>query len=137
MGEHKVILRSMEDGTLEFGDHTSTHKGKLDNYEFEGDIYKVKSFHDVTKLEKNGLFVYESVPGSTVTGYHATATEVNFQVSSFEDIQITLELEPNQEYEVFVNGHDLGVMLTNVSGKLSISVELNPGEVASVLVKKC
>ena len=136
MGVHKVILRSMEDGALEFGDHTLTHKEKLDNFEFEGDIYKVKTFHEVTKLEKNGLFVYESVPGSTVTGYHAIATEVNFQVSSFEDIQITLELEPNQEYVIYINGNDLGVMQTNVSGKLSISVELNPGEVASVLVKK-
>ena len=136
MGVHKEILRSMEDGTLEFGDYTSTHKGKLDNFEFEGDIYKVKTFHDVTKLEKNGMFVYESVPGSTVTGYHATATEVNFQVSSFEDIEITLELEPNQEYEIIVNEHSAGAMLTNVSGKLTVGVELNPGEVASVLVKK-
>jgi hypothetical protein len=134
---HKTILRSMEDGTLEFGDHTSSHKDKVDDFEFEGDIYKVKTFHDMTKLEKNGMFVYESVPGSTVTEYHATATDVNFKVSSFEDIQITLELESNQEYEIFVNDRSVGVMLTNVSGKLTFSVELNPGEVAFVLVKKC
>jgi hypothetical protein len=137
MGTDKTILRSMEDGTLEFGDHASTHKEKVDNFEFEGDIYKVKTFHDVTKLDKNGMFVYESVPGSTVTEYHASATEVNFKVASFEDVQITLELEPNQEYETFVNDRRVGVMLTNVSGKLTFSVELNPGEVASVLVKKC
>ena len=137
MGEHKVILQAKENGTLEFGDYTLTHKGKMDNFEFEGDVYKVKTFHEVTKLEKNDMFVYESVPGSAVKEYHATADQVNFKVSSFEDIQITLELEPNQEYETFINGNSPGGMLTNVSGKLSISVELNPGEEADVKVVKC
>ena len=137
MGEQKVILQAKENGTLEFGDYTLTHKEKMDNFEFEGDIYKVKTFHDVTKLEKNDMFVYESVPGSTVKEYHATAKEVRFKASSFEDIQVTLELEPNQEYEAFVNQHSVGVMMTNVSGKLSISIELNPGEEANVAVVKC
>jgi hypothetical protein len=136
MGVHKVILRSMEDETLEFGDYTLSHKAKLDNFEFEGDIYKIKTCQEMTKLDKNGMFVYESVPGSAVKRYHATATEVSFQVSSYEDIQITLELEPNQEYETIINQHSVGVMMTNVSGKLSISVELNLGEVADVLVVK-
>ena len=136
MGEHQVILQAKENGTLEFGDYTLTHKGKVDNFEFEGDVYKVKTFHEVTKLEKNDMFVYESVPGSTVKAYHAAADEVKFKVSSFEDIQITLELEPNQAYEAFVNQHSAGVMMTNVSGKLSISVELNPGEEADIRVVK-
>jgi hypothetical protein len=137
MATQNTVLRSKEDGTLEFGDYTSNQKEKLDNFEFEGDIYKVKTFREMTKLEKNGMFVYESVPGSTVTDYQATATEVNFLVSSFEDVQITLELEPNQEYETFVNDLTKGVILTNVSGKLTFSVELDPGEDVSVLVKKC
>jgi hypothetical protein len=137
MGVHKVILQVIENGTLEFGDYTLTHKEKIDNFEFEGDIYKLKTFREVTKLEKNGMFVYESVPGSNVKEYQATATKVEFKVSSFEDIQITLELESDQEYEVFVNKNLVGVMRTNISGKLSVSVELDYGEEAGILVLKC
>ena len=137
MGEHKVVLRSLENGTLEFGDYTLSHKAKQDNFEFEGDIYKVKTCSEVTKLDKNEMFVYESVPGSTVKNYHATATEVNFEVASFEDVQITLELEPKQEYETFVNQHSVGVQKTNIGGKLSLSIEIEPDNYASVLVVKC
>ena len=31
-----------------------------------GDMYKVKTFKEITKLERNGMFVYESVPGTAV-----------------------------------------------------------------------
>ena len=41
-------------------------KTKKDGFEFQGDIYKVKTFKEITKLEKNGMFVYESVPGTAV-----------------------------------------------------------------------
>ena len=59
----KELLRTEEDGRLSFGDYTLASKTKLDNFEFEGDLYKVKTFSEITKLEKNGMFVYESVPG--------------------------------------------------------------------------
>ena len=49
----KDLLRAEHDGTLSFGDYTLLSKTKLDNYEFEGDIYKVKTFAEITKLEKN------------------------------------------------------------------------------------
>ena len=31
----------------------------------QGDLYKVKTFKEITKLERNGMFVYESVPGTS------------------------------------------------------------------------
>ena len=34
----------------------------MNDFEFCGDLYKVKTFFEITKLEKNGMFVYESVP---------------------------------------------------------------------------
>ena len=40
----KELLRVEEDGTLSFGDFTLAQKTKLDNFEFEGDVYKVKTF---------------------------------------------------------------------------------------------
>ena len=131
------LLRAENDGTLSFGDYTLTSKTKKDNYEFDGDIYKVKTFAEITKLEKNGMFVYESVPGSAVENYRETETEVEFAVSAKGDVQFTLELEPESEYEVFIGGESAGRMSTNLSGKLSVSVELAADENVQVKVVKC
>lgn len=137
MATVKELLRAEEDGTLSFGDYTLASKTKLDNYEFEGNLYKVKTFSEITKLEKNGMFVYESVPGSAVENFKETEKGVSFQVSAPEDVQFTLELEPESEYEVLIDGESAGKMTTNLSGKLSVSIELNPDENASVNVVKC
>lgn len=137
MAAVKELLRAENDGTLSFGDYTLTAKTKKDNYEFEGDIYKVKTFSEITKLEKNGMFVYESVPGSAVEGFKETENEVAFEVSAQGDVQFTLELEPESEYEVFISGASAGKMSTNLSGKLSVSVELSEGTNVPVKVVKC
>ncbi len=137
MATVKELLRAESDGTLSFGDYTLTSKTKKDNYEFEGDIYKVKTFAEITKLEKNGMFVYESVPGSAVENFKTKDTEVAFSVSAPEDVQFTLEMEPESEYEVFIDGESAGKMMTNLSGKLSVSVELSEGRSVQIRVAKC
>ena len=86
MAAVKELLRAENDGTLSFGDYTLTAKTKKDNYEFEGDIYKVKTFSEITKLEKNGMFVYESVPGSAVENFKETENEITFSVSAQGDV---------------------------------------------------
>ena len=53
------LLRKEEDGALSFGNYDLDKKTKLDNFEFKGDLYKVKTFQEITKLEKNGKFFYE------------------------------------------------------------------------------
>ena len=131
------LLRAEKDGTLSFGDYTLAAKTKKDNFEFEGDIYKVKTFAEITKLEKNGMFVYESVPGSAVENFRETGTEVEFTVSAEGDVQFTLELEPESEYEVFISGESAGRMNTNLSGKLSVSVELAADQNVQVKIVKC
>ncbi len=137
MAAVKELLRAEADGTLSFGDYTLASKTKKENYEFEGDVYKVKTFSEITKLEKNGMFVYESVPGSAVENFRETDTEVAFTVSAEGDVQFTLELEPESEYEVFIGGDSAGKMSTNLSGKLSVSVELSSDQEAQVKVVKC
>lgn len=137
MAAVKELLRAENAGTLSFGDYTLGSKTKKDNYEFEGDIYKVKTFSEITKLEKNGLFVYESVPGSAVENFRETDREVSFAVSAKGDVQFTLELEPESEYEVFIDDVSAGKMNTNLSGKLSVSVELAEDAGAQVKVVKC
>ena len=120
----KELLRGEQNGSISFGDCTLDKKAKLDNFEHGGDIYKVKTFYEITKLEKNGLFVYESVPGSAVTGFTEKENGVSFQVESNKDIQITLELAESTEYAIYVDNEQVGLMETNMSGKLSFSVEL-------------
>ena len=137
MATVKELLRAENDGTLSFGDYTLASKTVKDGFEFKGDLYKVKTFAEITKLEKNGMFVYESVPGSTVENFKETETEVEFTVSAPEDVQFTLELEPESEYEVFIAGESAGKMGTNLSGKLSVSVELNADQSAAIKVVKC
>lgn len=124
MAAVKELLKAETDGTLSFGDYTLDSKTKLDGFEFQGDLYKVKTFSEITKLEKNGMFVYESVPGTAVESFKATEDEVSFKVSGTQDAQFTLELEADSEYVVYMDGVDVGEMKTNLSGKLSVSAEL-------------
>ena len=133
----KDILVAHEDGTLSFGDYTLATKTKVEDFAFEGDVYKVKTYNEITKLEKNGMFIYESVPGSFVERYRTTENEESFSVSAAGDVQFTLELEADCEYEVFIDGESAGKMMTNISGKLSVSIELNPDERADVRIVKC
>ena len=65
------------------------------------------------------MFVYESVPGSAVENFKETDKEVAFTVSAPSDVQFTLELEPESEYEVFIDGTSAGRMSTNLSGQAS------------------
>lgn len=130
------LIRKEVDGTLSFGNFDFDTKQKKSDFEYEGDMYKIKTFKEITKLEKNGMFVYESVPGTVVTNMKSTENEVVFNVEGWEDSSITLELEPEQEYKVLVDNADIGRMKTNLGGKLNISVELNPGQTSQVKVEK-
>ena len=136
MATVKELLRAENDGTLSFGDYTLASKTKKDGFEFKGDLYKVKTFAEITKLEKNGMFVYESVPGTAVEHFSAKHDGVEFTVSGNKDAQITVQLEDDTEYEVYVDGVAVGGMKTNMSGKLVVSVELNEGVTCQVKVVK-
>ena len=56
----KELIREESDGSISFGNYTLAQKAKLEDFEHAGDLYKVKTFSTMTKLEKNGLFLYES-----------------------------------------------------------------------------
>lgn len=130
------LIRTEENGTISFGNYKLNTKSKVEDFAFGGDLYKVKTFKEITKLEKNGMFVYESVPGTVVKGLQETNTGISFQVEGIEDAQITLELEDTAEYHVSVNNVDAGHMKTNLGGKLNLSVELNEGVSVSVKIEK-
>ncbi len=136
MAAVKELLKAETDGTLSFGDYTLGSKTKLDGFEFQGDLYKVKTFSEITKLEKNGMFVYESVPGTAVEKFKASEKEVSFLVSGNKDAQFTLGLEADSAYVVYMDDVNVGDMATNLSGKLSVSTELASDKTVKVRVVK-
>lgn len=125
------------DGSVSFGNHTLAEKAKLEDFPYEGSLLKVKTFKTMTKLEKNGNFVYESVPGTSVYNFTESADKVTFTVegNDNEDAQITIGLEDDKEYEVEINGKSAGKVKTNLGGKLNFSVDLSSGK-ADVIIKK-
>ena len=130
----KELIRTEANGTISFGDYSLDAKAKLDNFEHDGDLYKVKTFREITKLERNGMFVYESVPGTAVTELSVTEDGMTFQVEGTEDAEITLGLEEEKDYQVSVEGVSAGQMKTNLGGILTISVELDPEKPVKVAV---
>ena len=117
------ILRKEDDGSITFGNHTLSEKTKVEDFEYQGSMLKVKTYATMTKLEKNGMFVYESEPGTSVNHFVEDTRGVHFTVEAAADAQITVGLEEGAEYEVFLDGFGVGKMKTNMSGKLSVSVE--------------
>ncbi len=130
------LLRKEENGTISFGNHKLDAKAKVEDFEHKGDLYKVKTYKTMTKLERNGMFVYESVPGTSVLQFEENEAGINFLVEGDEDAQITVELAEDTEYEVNIADKSIGKMKTNLGGKLNISVELaGAGEVKVSIVK--
>ena len=133
----KELIRTEDNGTISFGDYELSQKSKLSDYQHQGDMYKVKTFKEITKLERNGMFVYESVPGTAVFDLTQDGSIMSFTVEGAEDAQITVEMEAETRYEVFINDASTGVVETNLGGKLSFSVELgNAAKVAVKIVKR-
>ena len=131
------LIRKEDNGSLIFGNYELETKTKLSDFEVNGDLYKVKTFKEITKLEKNGMFVYESVPGTAVHNFKVTENTVAFSVEGKEEPQITVELEPETEYTIFLDGLNAGTMKTNLGGKLVLSVEISNGGSAEVKIVKC
>ena len=127
------LIRTEDNGTISFGDYELNQKSKLSDYQYQGDMYKVKTYKEITKLERNGMFVYESVPGTAVHHFHSTANGVSFEVEGREDAQIILGREEDAEYKIYSDDVNAGTMTTQLGGKLVLSVEI--GAVDEVPVK--
>ena len=133
----KELIRAEADGSLSFGNYELDQKTKLSDFAHQGDLYKVKTFQEITKLEKNGMFVYESVPGTAVTNLSQDGNRMAFTVEGNQDAQITVELEADTEYDVRIAGTQIPAIKTNLGGKLSLSLELeNASGVSVEIVKK-
>jgi len=128
------LLCAGPDGSINFGNHLLKNKTKKEDFEFGGNTWKVKTYTTLTRLEKNGMFVYESVPGTSVFNFRETGEGLSFSVAGAVDAQITLGLATDSAYAVYVADELIGEMNTNLSGKLSLSVELGAKEAVPVRI---
>lgn len=128
------IIRGEENGTISFGNHELREKTKVEDFQHDGDLFKVKTYISMTKLEKNGMFLYESVPGTSVLNWEETENGVQFQVSGVEDAQLTIGLQEETAYEISVDGSNAGTMTTGFGGKLSLGVEFKDEEPVMVQI---
>lgn len=130
------LIRTEGNGAISFGNYLLSEKAKKEDYESAGDMYKVKTYSAMTKLERNGMFVYESVPGTSVENFVETENGVSFKVGGAEDSQITVGLVDDTEYKVYVDGVSAGHMKTNMGGKLVISLEFSGNTEQEVKIVK-
>lgn len=118
------IIRLEEDNSISFGNYSVKEKQKVGNFNVNGDMYRVKTHNEITRIEKNGNLLLETVPGAVIHHFKVNEKSVCFSIEGFEDTQITLELEPNKEYKIYVDDFNIGKMKSNFSGKISFSSEL-------------
>ncbi len=129
------LIRQENNGTISFGNHLMDEKKKVLDFEVNGDLYKVKTFKEITKLEKNGKMLLEAVPGATVHNFEMNEKGACFTVEGTEDIQITMELEPETEYKILIDDVNVGKMKTNLAGKVNFSVEMQ-NNAPSIAIEK-
>ena len=96
----KELLKAEANGNISFGNYELDEKAKLPDFEHKGDLYKVKTFKEITKLERNGMFVYESVPGTAVNDFNENDDEMSFTVEGPEDAQVTVEAEDLVDFSI-------------------------------------
>ncbi|MBR5589916.1 MAG: endosialidase, partial [Anaerotignum sp.] len=118
MAAIEELIRQEDNGTISFGNHLMDEKKKVLDFEVNGDLYNVKTFCEITKLEKNGKMLMETVPGATVHNFEMDEKGARFTVEGAEDAQITMELEPETEYKILIDDVNVGKMKSNLTGKV-------------------
>lgn len=119
------VIRVESDGGISFGDYESKEKKKVSDFEVGGDLYKVKTHREITRLEKNGKLLLETVPGAVVHHLLVDEKMTSFAVESTKDVEITMEMEPETGYCIRIGDSEAGRVVSNLSGKIIFSVEID------------
>lgn len=119
------IICTEADGSLSFGNYEVAEKQKAEGFKVGNDVYKVRTHKDVTRLSKNGKLVLETVPGATVHSLKVGERVTAFEIEGNGNTMVTLELEGDSTYSIYVDDVNLDKVNTNMTGKISFSLELN------------
>ena len=118
-----IILN--ENKSLSFGNYEAEEKIKVKDFDVDGDIYKIRTHKDVTRLSKNGSLLLETVPGATIHNLEINENKAEFFAEGLGDTLITIELEPNIVYSLYINDVNIDKIKTNISGKINFSTSLS------------
>ena len=120
----KEIIK-IENDSLCFGNYLLEEKHKVDNFIFENDKYKVKTYNKITRLEKNDKLIMETIPGSTIRNFNMSEKKIYFSAEGLDDTQITFDLQVNKNYEIEIDNILIGTEKSSAFGKLCFSVNLS------------
>jgi len=121
------LIRLEDDGTLSFGNYLMDSKKKVLDFEVEGDLYYVKTYNEITKIEKNSKLLLEVVPGATIHNFKMNDKKVSFSIESNVDVHVTMELEAGKEYKIFVDDFNVGSVNATLAGKVNFSADTKGG----------
>lgn len=106
------LIRTEADGKISFGNHLLQEKSKKEGFEAGGDEYKVKTFKEITKLERNGSLSMNLCPARCVEHFAESENGRQLHGRGHRGRADTLGLEEDTEYDVKINGEDAGRMRT-------------------------
>lgn len=119
------IICTEADGSLSFGNYEVDKKQKVEGFKVGNDTYKVRTHKDVTRLSKNGKLVLETVPGATVHSLKVGERVTAFEIEGRGSTMVTLELDGDSTYSIYVDDVNIDKVNTNMTGKISFSLELD------------
>ena len=120
------LIRVNDDTTLSFGNHEATQKQKMDDFIHGEDIFRVRTHNEITRVQKNGELLIEAVPGATIHNFDKDdeQSHVFFLLEGLCNTNVTVQLKSDTAYQITCGKNKLGSMISNLSGKISFSVDL-------------
>ena len=117
------LIKVEDNGAISFGNYELGQKTKLMNFDVRGNLYDIRTFNEITKLNKDDGLVYESIPGTAVHNYTVEDKLISFKVAGRAESQITMELSPDTDYNLFIDELKIGKIKSNLAGKIVFSVD--------------
>lgn len=117
------LIKVGENGDISFGNYELPQKTKLIGFDVGGNLYDIRTFKEITKLNRDEALVYESIPGTAVHNFTIKDRIISFKVAGMAESQITMELSPDTDYNLFIDELKVGKIKSNLAGKITFSVD--------------
>ncbi len=124
MSKKYEIIKINEDQTLTFGNYQVVEKQKVADFEYKGEKLAVKTHKEITVLKSNDNLVVETVPGTVIENFSAEEGSVAFDIQGYKQTIVTLGVEPEVEYNVYIDGVKIDILTSKPSGKASFSLDV-------------
>ncbi len=124
MSKKYEIIKINEDQTLTFGNFEVVEKQKVSDFDYKGEKLKVKTHKDITVLKSNDTLVIETVPGTVVDNFNMEEGNISFGILGYKQTIVTIEVEPEVEYNLYIDGVKSDILTSKPSGKVSISLDV-------------